>query len=211
MRQLIVLLSAVAIISLCAQAEAQKSSKAKFQVVSHSSRPLEKVPGKTSASVRKGVAMSPLYDMTVKSLDNKDVKLDTYKGDVLLIVNTASKCGLTPQFAELQKLHEKYSDKGLRVLGFPCNQFANQEPGTEAEIGEFCQKNYGVTFQMFEKIDVNGGNAHPIYKLLTEETKAPIEWNFAKFLIDRNGKLVKRVPAKTSPSELAADIERLTN
>ncbi len=155
--------------------------------------------------------MSPLYDMTVKSLDNKDVKLDTYKGDVLLIVNTASKCGLTPQFAELQKLHEKYAGKGLRVLGFPCNQFANQEPGTEAEIGEFCQKNYGVTFQMFEKIDVNGGDAHPIYKLLTEETRAPIEWNFAKFLIDRDGKLVKRVPAKSSPTELVADIERLTS
>jgi len=155
--------------------------------------------------------MSNLYEMTAKSLDNQEIKLDKYKGDVLLIVNTASKCGLTPQYSELQQLHEKYSEKGLRVLGFPCNQFAGQEPGNSAEIGEFCQQNYGVSFQMFDKIDVNGANAHPIYKHLTADGKEPIEWNFAKFLVDREGNLVKRFPAKQSPTELTPDIEKLTN
>lgn len=154
--------------------------------------------------------MTKLHDMTVKSLDEKDIHLDSYKGDVLVIVNTASKCGLTPQYADLQKLHEQYSKKGLRILGFPCNQFGAQEPGTASEIGEFCQRNYGVDFQMFEKIDVNGENAHPLYKLLTEDGKQPIEWNFAKFLVDKEGNVVKRFPAKTSPTEMTADIERLT-
>lgn len=155
--------------------------------------------------------MSKLHEMTAKTLDQKDIKLDTFKGDVLLIVNTASKCGLTPQYAELQQLHDKYSAKGLRVIGFPCNQFAGQEPGSSTEIGEFCQRNYGVTFQMMDKIDVNGSNAHPIYKLLTGEGKEPIEWNFAKFLIDKNGEVVRRFPAKQSPLEMEADIQKLTS
>lgn len=153
--------------------------------------------------------MSTLHQMSAKSLDDKEIKLDTYKGSVLLIVNTASKCGLTPQYAELEKLHEQYGGKGLRILGFPCNQFAGQEPGNAAEIGEFCQQNYGVQFQMFDKVDVNGSDAHPIYKLLTNDGKEPIEWNFAKFLIDQNGQVVKRYPAKSSPTEAVADIEKL--
>lgn len=151
-----------------------------------------------------------LLENSAKTLDSKDVKLDQYKGDVLLIVNTASKCGLTPQYKELQELHDKYSSKGLRILGFPCNQFGQQEPGTATEIGEFCTKNYGVGFQMFEKIDVNGVDAHPIYKQLTHDGKEPIEWNFAKFLVGRDGKTVKRFGAKTSPLEMKADIETFT-
>jgi glutathione peroxidase len=151
--------------------------------------------------------MESLHALSAKSLDNRDIKLDTYKGNVLLIVNTASKCGLTPQYEDLQKLHEKYADKGLRILGFPCNQFAGQEPGNAEEIGTFCQRNYGVEFQMFDKIDVNGPNAHPIYKALTNEGKEPIEWNFAKFLVDANGNVVKRYPAKSSPTEAIPDIE----
>lgn len=152
--------------------------------------------------------MTTLHQMSATSLDNKEIKLDGYKGNVLLIVNTASKCGLTPQYAELQKLHEQYGSKGLRILGFPCNQFAEQEPGSASEIGEFCQRNYGVEFQMFDKVDVNGANAHPIYKHLTKDGAEPIEWNFAKFLIDQNGQLVKRYPAKSSPTEAIPDIEK---
>lgn len=152
--------------------------------------------------------MTNLHQMSAKTLDGKEINFDSYKGNVLLIVNTASKCGLTPQYADLEKLHKQYAGKGLKVLGFPCNQFAGQEPGSAAEIGEFCQRNYGVDFQMFDKIDVNGENAHPIYKLLTHEGKEPIEWNFAKFLVDQNGQVVKRYPAKSSPMDAVADIEK---
>ena len=150
-----------------------------------------------------------ILETSAKTLDGKDVKLDTYKGDVLLVVNTASKCGLTPQYKDLQELHTKYSGRGLRILGFPCNQFAGQEPGSATEIGEFCQKNYGVDFQMFDKVDVNGAAAHPIYKQLTSDGKEPIEWNFAKFLVGRDGKTIKRFSAKSSPMEMVADIEKL--
>ena len=139
--------------------------------------------------------------------------MDTYKGKVVLVVNTASKCGLTPQYEGLEKLYEEYTDQELVILGFPCNQFGNQEPGTEKEISEGCLINYGVTFPMFSKIDVNGGNAHPIYKYL--KGKLPglfggrIRWNFTKFLIDKNGLPVKRFAPTIVPEKLVNDIEKL--
>jgi glutathione peroxidase len=154
----------------------------------------------------------PIYEFKAKALDGTEINLDKYKGDVMLIVNTASKCGYTPQFTGLEELNKKYAAKGLKVLGFPCNQFGQQEPGNSTEIGSFCQRNYGVDFQMFEKIDVNGADAHPLYRYLTGSenggTPAPIKWNFTKFLVDRHGNVVKRYEPATKPEELAADIEK---
>jgi glutathione peroxidase len=128
------------------------------------------------------------------------------------VVNTASKCGFTPQFEGLEKLHEQYADAGLVVLGFPCNQFGNQDPGANDEIGAFCQKNYGVSFPMFEKIDVNGDEAHPLYKWLREEQSGllgdKIKWNFTKFLIGRDGAVIKRYASTTKPEKIASDIEK---
>ena len=155
-----------------------------------------------------------VYDFTVKSIHGEDVSLSAYRGKVLLIVNVASRCGFTPQYKGLQELYDKYKDKGLVVLGFPCNQFGGQEPGTEEEIAQFCETNYGVTFPMFAKIDVNGEHAHPLYKYLCKEapgilgTKA-IKWNFTKFLVDRDGRLVRRYEPKVTPDQLAGDIEAL--
>jgi glutathione peroxidase len=153
------------------------------------------------------------YQFNATSLQGKDISMDIFKGKVVLVVNTASKCGLTPQYEGLEKLYEKYKDKGLVILGFPCNQFGNQEPGTEKEISEGCLINYGVSFPMFSKIDVNGVNAHPIYKYLKDKLPGflskKIKWNFAKFLIDKNGKPVKRFSPTTVPEKLAGDIEKL--
>jgi len=160
--------------------------------------------------------MSTLYDFSAKTLAGKPLSLDAYKGKLALVVNTASKCGLTPQYAGLEDLNKKYAGKGLAVLGFPCNQFGAQEPGTAEEIGAFCQKNYGVSFPMFEKIDVNGTGAHPLYQWLKSaaaEADQPgkkaedIEWNFAKFLVGRDGKVIRRYSAKTKPEDIAQDIE----
>ncbi len=152
---------------------------------------------------------------TMKSLDGKEVDLAKYAGKVVLIVNTASECGLTPQYSDLQKLHEKYKDKGLAILGFPCNQFGTQEPGDSKEISEFCTKNYGVTFDMFEKVEVNKGGACELYKHLTA-TEAPpagkgaVKWNFEKFLLNRDGELVNRFSPQTKPdaSDVVAAIEK---
>lgn len=150
------------------------------------------------------------YQFSAKSLQGKDISMEAYKGKVILVVNTASKCGLTPQYEGLEKLHQDFKDKGLVILGFPCNQFGNQEPGTDKEISEGCLINYGVSFQMFSKIDVNGDNAHPIYKYL--KNKLPgfpwkkIKWNFTKFLIDKSGKPVKRFAPTTVPDKLVKDI-----
>ena len=153
--------------------------------------------------------MAQIYEFKAKALDGKDVNFDNYKGDVLLIVNTASKCGYTPQYQGLEELHKKYAGKGLKVLGFPCNQFGAQEPGNSGDIATFCQRNYGVDFQMFEKVDVNGDQAHPLYKYLTSTPSAqPIKWNFTKFLVDRHGNVVKRYEPATKPEELSADIEK---
>lgn len=130
-------------------------------------------------------------------------------------MNTASKCGLTPQFEELEQLYKEYKEKGLEILGFPCNQFANQDPGTNEEVHQFCQLNYGVTFTMFEKIDVNGDNAHPLYKFLTSQAKgvlnSRIKWNFTKFLIDTEGNVVKRYAPTVLPSKIKDDIKKLFN
>lgn len=153
------------------------------------------------------------YDFTAKSLQGKEISMDIYRGKVVLVVNTASECGLTPQFEGLELLYEKYKDQGFVILGFPCNQFGNQEPGTEKEISEGCLINYGVTFPMFSKIEVNGKNAHPVYKYLKKKLPGlfgqSIKWNFAKFIIDSNGIPVKRYSPTTVPEKLVVDIEKL--
>lgn len=158
--------------------------------------------------------MDSFDSFTATALTGEQIDFSIYKGKVALVVNTASQCGFTPQYAGLEKLHQQFAPRGLAVLGFPCNQFGRQEPGDAAQIGEFCQQNYGVSFQMFEKIDVNGEHAHPLYRWLT--SLAPgllgtegIKWNFTKFLIDRNGRVVERYAPITKPEAIAADIEKL--
>ena len=158
--------------------------------------------------------MTTAYDFEAKSLDGKPVRLQDFQGKALLIVNTASKCGFTPQYQGLEEIYKRYRDRGLAVLGFPCNQFGTQEPGTADEIGAFCEKNYGVSFPMFEKIDVNGDAAHPLYKWLKDEAPGllgskGIKWNFTKFLIDRSGKVKSRHAPTTKPEDLAGEIENL--
>ncbi len=156
-----------------------------------------------------------IYDFKVKTIDGKEISLSDYKNKVLLIVNVASHCGFTPQYKGLQELYKTYKDKGFEILGFPCNQFGEQEPGTNEDIKQFCSTNYGVTFPLFDKIDVNGENAHPLYKYL--KTAKPgflnesIKWNFTKFLVDRNGNIINRYWSKTTPDSLATDIEKLLN
>ena len=151
------------------------------------------------------------YALSAESLEGKTVKMSEYKSKVVLVVNTASKCGLTPQYEGLEALYKIYKDKGFVVLGFPCNQFGNQDPGTDEEIQSFCQVNYGVTFPMFSKIDVNGKNAHPIYKYLKNSLSGAItddiKWNFTKFLIDKSGKPIKRYGSNVKPVDLEFDIE----
>ena len=154
------------------------------------------------------------YDFQASRLDGTPEMMQSYEGSVLLVVNTASYCGLTPQFEGLEALYQRFKDKGVVVLGFPCNQFAKQEPGTADEIGGFCQKNYGVSFPMFEKVDVNGKDAHPLYKWLTTEKRGflgskSIKWNFTKFLINQNGDVVKRYKPTTKPEDIEADIAAL--
>ena len=155
--------------------------------------------------------MPTLSDFSATTLAGDDQSLATYQGQVALVVNTASECGFTPQFAGLEELYEGYADQGLVVLGFPCNQFGGQEPGDEAEIGEFCQRNYGVTFPMFAKIDVNGPDAHPLYQWLKSQEGGqpgdPIEWNFTKFLVGRDGRVVKRYGSAITPDAIAQDID----
>ena len=158
--------------------------------------------------------MAGIYDFTVKDIHGKPVKLDAYKGKPLLIVNTASKCGFTPQYKGLEALYEKLHGKGLEILGFPCNQFGEQEPGSEAEIESFCELNYGVTFPMFAKIDVNGDGAAPLYKYLKKEKPGlmgseAIKWNFTKFLVDRSGKVIERYAPNTEPANITGDIEKI--
>jgi len=158
--------------------------------------------------------MSTVFDFSAKAIDGSEVSLDTYRGKVLLIVNTASKCGFTPQYEGLEMLHEQLSDKGLIVLGFPCNQFGAQEPGDEAEIASFCRLTYDVKFPMFAKIDVNGPNAHPLYGWLKSNAKGilgteGIKWNFTKFLIDRSGKVFSRYAPTTKPEAIRGEIEEL--
>jgi glutathione peroxidase len=158
--------------------------------------------------------MKPIYSFSAETLGGATVSLDSYSGKVLLIVNTASECGFTPQYKGLQELYERYSARGLEILGFPCNQFGKQEPGDAGQIASFCEQNYGVSFPMFAKIDVNGDNAHPLYKYLTEEAPGVlgtegVKWNFTKFLVDREGNVVNRFGSVTKPDALSGDIEKL--
>ena len=158
--------------------------------------------------------MTSIYDFKAKTLQGQDASLGDWRGQVMLIVNTASKCGFTPQYEGLENLHKKLHGKGLSVLGFPCNQFGAQEPGSESEIGAFCQANYGVSFPMFAKIDVNGPDAHPLYKYLKHEKPGVlgserIKWNFTKFLVDRGGKVVARFAPMTKPEAIEQQIAAL--
>lgn len=153
-----------------------------------------------------------VYDFEATGIDGQPVPLDRFKGQVLLIVNTASACGFTPQFAGLQELHQRYGSRGLAVLGFPCNQFGSQDPGSNDEIATFCQRNYGVDFPMMSKIDVNGPQAAPLYRWLTTEKpgllgSTGIKWNFTKFLVGKDGRVVKRYAPQEAPAALARDIE----
>ncbi len=157
---------------------------------------------------------APIYDIKVKDIKQQEHALGEYQDKVMLIVNTASKCGFTPQYKGLQELYDKYHVRGLEVLGFPCNQFGAQEPGSNDEIASFCELNFGVNFPMFDKVEVNGENAHPLYKYLSEakpgllNTKA-IKWNFTKFLVDRQGNVIERFAPNTEPADIAQAIEKL--
>ncbi len=155
-----------------------------------------------------------VYDFSATSIEGQTVEMSSYRDQVLLIVNTASQCGFTSQYQGLQALYDKYASQGLVVLGFPCNQFGAQEPGTTTTIQSFCQQRFGVSFPLFEKIDVNGSNAHPLYQFLTKAAPGllgteGIKWNFTKFLVDGNGKVVKRYASATDPKDIASDIEEL--
>ncbi|WP_160032673.1 glutathione peroxidase [Paenibacillus sp. An7] len=155
-----------------------------------------------------------IYSYQAVTPTNQEVSLEKYKGEVVVIANTASKCGLTPQYGDLQKIYDRYKDQGLVVLAFPCNQFGGQEPGSSEEAEEFCQINYGVSFPVFAKVDVNGKNTHPIFQYLKEQQpgsgeSSDIQWNFTKFVVDRNGEVVERFEPKQSPEEMTALIEKL--
>ncbi|MEA2114050.1 MAG: glutathione peroxidase [Thermodesulfobacteriota bacterium] len=158
--------------------------------------------------------MTNIYDINVKTIDGTSTNLASYEGKVMLIVNVASKCGFTSQYEGLEALYSTYKDRGLVILGFPCNQFGSQEPGSEEQIMDFCRINYGVTFPMFAKIDVNGGNTHPLYVYLKKQqpgilgSKA-IKWNFTKFLVDREGHVVQRFSSSSKPASLVKEIESL--
>jgi glutathione peroxidase len=158
--------------------------------------------------------MSTVYDFKAKGIDGKQIDLQQYQGKVLLIVNTASQCGFTPQYKGLEAVYEQFRDKGVEVLGFPCNQFGAQEPGTAEEIGAFCERNFGVTFPLFDKVEVNGDDAHPLFKHLKSEAPGlmgteAIKWNFTKFLVRKDGTVYKRYAPQTEPKELMKDIEKL--
>lgn len=154
-----------------------------------------------------------VYNYKVQTISGEDKSMADYQGKVLLIVNTASKCGFTPQYEGLQNLYNKYNNDGLEILAFPSNQFMNQEPGSEADIQEFCEMNYGVSFPMFSKIDVNGKSAHPLYRYLTKEAPGmltdQVKWNFTKFLVNKDGKVIKRFAPKTEPEEIEESIKEI--
>jgi glutathione peroxidase len=156
--------------------------------------------------------MSNIYQFQAELLDGQEQSLSAYAGKVLLIVNTASKCGFTPQFSGLEKIYQQFKDQGLEVLGFPCNQFGGQDPGSNSEIGAFCQKNYGVSFPMFAKVNVKGPEAHPVFRYLTNNSKgilgSGIKWNFTKFLIGRDGRIIQRFAPTTKPESLQEEIEK---
>ncbi|MED4139110.1 glutathione peroxidase [Priestia megaterium] len=155
-----------------------------------------------------------VYEYSAKTIKDEDVSLSNYQGDVLLIVNTASKCGFTPQYKDLQALYEEEKENGLTILGFPCNQFGGQEPGSSNDIEQFCELNYGVSFPMFAKVDVKGEHAHPLFTYLTEQAPGllgskGIKWNSTKFLVNRQGEVVKRYAPQTAPKDIQKDIKEL--
>jgi glutathione peroxidase len=155
-----------------------------------------------------------IYDFSVTTLEGQPLNLSTYKNKVLLIVNTASQCGFTPQYQGLQALYDKYASQGLEILGFPCNQFGQQEPGSASEIQSFCETRFGVKFPLFQKVDVNGSNAHPLFQYLTKAALGlfgteTVKWNFTKFLVDRNGKVVERYASMAKPEDLDRAIQKL--
>jgi glutathione peroxidase len=169
--------------------------------------------GSPARRVPEDLAMTTLYDFTAKAIDGQEKPLSEYAGHPVLVVNTASKCGLTPQYKGLQALYDDLHGQGVEVLGFPCDQFAHQEPGDESAISEFCSINYGVTFPMFAKVDVNGDKTHPLYEWLRAQKKgflsSRIKWNFTKFLVDGNGNVVKRYAPTTKPAKIQKDVEKL--
>ncbi|HVJ61022.1 MAG TPA: glutathione peroxidase [Burkholderiaceae bacterium] len=157
--------------------------------------------------------MATVYEFSARTIDGKSRKLGDYKGKVLLVVNTASQCGFTPQYKGLEAIYQKYKDRGFAVLGFPSNQFGQQEPGSDTEIAEFCEMNFGVSFPLFSKVDVNGADAHPLFKFLTSTKPGllgseGIKWNFTKFLIGKDGAVIDRYAPNTKPEDLAKDIEK---
>jgi glutathione peroxidase len=156
--------------------------------------------------------MTSFQEFSATAIDGQDVDLSAYDGQVVLVVNTASECGFTPQYKGLQQLHEQYGDRGFTVLGFPCDQFGHQEPGDDAEISGFCERNFGVTFPLFSKIEVNGDGAHPLYKWLREQKSGlmgnKIKWNFTKYLVGRDGQVIERYAPTTKPEKLTDDIEK---
>jgi glutathione peroxidase len=156
--------------------------------------------------------MSALQDFAATSIDGQDVDLSSYAGQVVLVVNTASQCGFTPQYKGLQELHEQYAGQGFSVLGFPCDQFGNQEPGDDTEIAGFCEKNFGVSFPLFSKVEVNGDEAHPLYKWLRSEKGgllgSKIKWNFTKYLVGKDGQVIDRYAPTTKPEKITSDIEK---
>ena len=156
--------------------------------------------------------MTALTDFNATAIDGQDVDLSTYAGQVVLVVNTASQCGFTPQYKGLQQVHDEYAEKGFSVLGFPCDQFGGQEPGSEDEIASFCERNFGVTFPLFSKVEVNGDGAHPIYQWLRAQKRGlmgdKIRWNFTKFLVGKDGKVIGRYSPTTKPEKITRDIEK---
>ncbi|WP_436700708.1 glutathione peroxidase [Nocardioides sp. BYT-33-1] len=156
--------------------------------------------------------MTSLHDFKATAIDGREVDLSSYDGSVVLVVNTASKCGFTPQYQGLQELYDSYGERGFAVLGFPCDQFAHQEPGTDDEIAAFCERNYGVSFPMFAKVDVNGKDAHPLFQWLKKEhgglIGGAIKWNFTKFLLGRDGRVLDRYAPTTEPAKISGDIEK---
>ena len=160
------------------------------------------------------MASETIYSFSAKDIKGQEVSMDDYRGEVLLIVNTASKCGFTPQFEGLQSLHDELGERGFEVLGFPCNQFMNQDPGNDDAISQFCSLNYGVSFPMFAKIEVNGDGTHPLFRFLKREAKGlmgseKVKWNFTKFLVNRDGQVVRRYAPTAKPADIRADIEKL--
>jgi len=172
------------------------------------------LPVLLTLTLNAGDTMKHFYDFNAKSITGEEISMSAYKGKVILVVNVASKCGFTPQYEGLEKLYQDYQNQGFEILGFPCNQFKNQEPGTSKEIQNFCKVNFGVTFPLFEKIDVNGEDTHPLYVYLKNQAPGflgteSIKWNFTKFLIDKQGKVITRYGSSTRPKEIAKDIEEL--